>query len=283
MSLAPLPPEKGKTVSDALESDSLARPPLPVDALFPSRLPGEMGSSAAGRAAEGIIDFIRRQKLESGDCLPSEPELCEQLECSRSSLREAVRTLGSLDIVEVRHGHGTFVGKMSLDPLVQGLVLRISLSVERSLNGLLEVMEMREAIDQMVASALMEGWRDMDFSRLEALVHQMDRKYRAGESFADEDRAFHRELLSVVDNELMRELSDAFWQVHMAVLPLLGIGYPEDIQLTIDSHAGILRAVAAEDLEAYRKVVSMHYEPLRRVVGRRLHGESPHYPPNSRY
>ena len=97
--------------------------------------------NAAQSAVEGIEDYIRRHNLHVGDLLPSEMELCDELGCSRSSLREAMRTLVSLDIVEVRQGQGTFVSKMSLAPLIRGMVLRVTLDVDQSFEHLLQVVE----------------------------------------------------------------------------------------------------------------------------------------------
>ena len=81
----------------------------------------------AWSTTDAIKQHIIDSGLGPGDLMPTETELCEALGVSRSSVREAIRTLGSLDIVEVRHGHGTFVGRMSLDPLVNGMVFRLSM------------------------------------------------------------------------------------------------------------------------------------------------------------
>ncbi|CAB0630369.1 FadR family transcriptional regulator [Corynebacterium diphtheriae] len=75
-----------------------------------------------------IENYIRENGLTPGDVLPSEAAICEHLSVSRSSVREAMRTLASLDVVEIRHGHGTYVGKMSMAPLVNGMVLRLTLN-----------------------------------------------------------------------------------------------------------------------------------------------------------
>ncbi|MBB1585870.1 MAG: FadR family transcriptional regulator [Propionibacterium sp.] len=64
----------------------------------------------ATETVERIKQFITTSGLQAGDCLPSESDLCDSLGVSRSSVREAVRTLSTLDIVEVQHGRGTFVG-----------------------------------------------------------------------------------------------------------------------------------------------------------------------------
>ena len=77
--------------------------------------------------------------LKPGDALPTKAELCDTLGVSRSSVREAIRTLSTLDIVDVRHGHGTYVGPMSLDPRVEALVFRGVLSPDGSFEALREV------------------------------------------------------------------------------------------------------------------------------------------------
>ncbi|AKK09702.1 FadR family transcriptional regulator [Corynebacterium testudinoris] len=223
--------------------------------------------NAAREAEEGIKDYIRTHRLRTGDLLPSESVLCEELGCSRSSLREAVRTLSSLDVVEVRHGHGTFVSDMSLAPLLRGLILRITLDLENSLENLIHVIDTRQALDLSVAEELAAAYRGKSMDHLHLLVQGMRDQHQAGRSFATEDRRFHATLLSPLENPLVKELSEAFWQVHMQVLPQLKLSMPEDIELTIEAHADMLDALAADDPEAYREVVLRHYAPLRRLLG----------------
>ncbi|VEH06264.1 GntR family transcriptional regulator [Corynebacterium kutscheri] len=121
-------------------------------------------ATAAAKAFDGIVDYIRVKRLNPGDLLPAEQELCEIIGCSRSSIREAMRTLASLDIVEVRHGHGTYVSKMSLDPLIQGLILRVLLSTDSSLTALLDIVDLRAAIDHSLAEELAEAWKSRDIT-----------------------------------------------------------------------------------------------------------------------
>src|SRR6218665_135056 len=97
--------------------------------------------------ADQIKQLILTRDLKPGDPLPTEAELCETLDVSRSSVREAIRSLSTLDIVDVRHGHGTYGGEMSLDPMVETLVFRGILSPDGSLRALREVVEVRLALD----------------------------------------------------------------------------------------------------------------------------------------
>ena len=59
------------------------------------------------------------KNLKSGDLMPTENELIEQLGVSRSSLREAIKSLEALHILDIRHGVGTFVSESSLVPMIE--------------------------------------------------------------------------------------------------------------------------------------------------------------------
>ena len=217
-------------------------------------------------AADQIKQLILTRGLGPGDPLPTESELCETLDVSRSSVREAIRTLSTLDIVDVRHGHGTFVGGMSLDPMVEALVFRGVLSPEGSLHALREVVEVRLALDLAMADRVVAGTANSDGAELSALVEEMVDKAGRGESFLDADRAFHTKLFGVTSNRLAEQLVGAFWDVHTAVLPQLGIAPPADIQLTAKAHGDMLESALRGDVEGYRQAVIEHYQPHQRSL-----------------
>src|SRR5690625_3907158 len=74
--------------------------------------------------AEQILTLIHARGLRVGDSMPTELELIEELSVSRNSIREAVRSLRALGIVDIRHGHGTFVGEAPLHALSPALTFR---------------------------------------------------------------------------------------------------------------------------------------------------------------
>ncbi len=212
---------------------------------------------------EQIKEYILRAHLRPGDLLPTEAELCSLLGVSRSNVREAIRTLAALDIVEVRHGYGTYVGQLSLKPLVEGLVFRGVLIPGDDFSALREVVEVRQALDVSMAEQIVTEMAGSRNPELERLVAEMERKARAGEDFFEEDRAFHSHLLAHLDNFLVAQLGTAFWDVHQVVSPKLGLPAPEQIDLTAKAHGDMLRAAEAGDAEAYRDAVVAHYAPLR--------------------
>lgn len=225
-------------------------------------------SSAAAGAQDAIKEYLLQEGLHPGDPMPTETVLCEQLGVSRSSVREAMRTLAALDIVEVRHGTGTFVGHLSLDPLVNGLAFRGMLSPGDDHVVLREVVELRTALDQGIAEqvvAAINGTVDDEMARLVAEMIELSER---GESFTEQDRAFHGALLAKLPNRLVAQLVEALWEVHTQVLPRLGVATPDDIAKTAAAHGDMLTAAQSGDLPAYRAAVNAHYAPLLRVLAR---------------
>src|SRR5699024_11203108 len=185
--------------------------------------------------------------------MPTEAVLCERLGISRSSVREAIRTLSSLDIVEVRHGHGTFVGGLSLAPLINGLNFRARSDAHEDLRTLREVLDVRIALDLSVAEKLATEYQGTEEPTLTQLGKTMTEKADAGQLFTDEDRMFHHRLLQKVDNTLISELVEAFWTIYTDVQPYLGVATGPDIIETARAHGLMLEAVQAGDATAYRE------------------------------
>ena len=233
-----------------------------------TRLRTDLSStSRATMAMTAIKDYILHEHLQPGDPLPTETDLCEQLGMSRSSVREAVRTLVALDIVEVRHGPGTFVGQVSMRPMVESLVFRGLLRPGDDYSSLLEVVQVRVALDTAVANDLVAVWNDSSDEQLEDLVTQMEHLAAAGRTFTEQDHLFHSMLLAPLPNQLFAHLTDAFWAVHNLTVPLLGAPAPDDIVLTANAHRHMLDTARAGDADGYRAAVVEHYAPLLRALG----------------
>ncbi len=218
--------------------------------------------SRRATAVDQIKEFILSEHLKPGDSLPTEAELCAMLGVSRSSVREAIRTLSTLGIVEVRHGYGTFVGSVSLDALVETLVFRGALIPGDDLQALREIIDVRQALDIAMAPQTTECLKGSMNERLHDLVDEMIARADAGQSFTEQDRAFHTELLAKVDNALIGQLVTAFWDIHTAVLPRLNVLMPADLTVTAEAHRSMLVAAEAGDLDGYIASVVTHYEPL---------------------
>ena len=97
---------------------------------------------------EQIKDLVKKGQLMSGDKLPSERELCEKLEVSRSSVREALKALQMLGLIESKHGEGNFIKENFEDSLLEPLSIVFLLLGSKNE----EVLELRRVIEPEIAA-----------------------------------------------------------------------------------------------------------------------------------
>lgn len=213
-----------------------------------------------------IKRYILDNNLRSGDLLPTEGDLCASLGVSRSSIREAVKTLDALDIVEVRHGHGTYVGRLSLSALVEGLTFRGMLSPTDDFRVLADLVDMRELIERGMAERILNSLGTEDVDLLDELVADMETKGESGDGFVESDRAFHLLLAESLGSELIHQLSSAFWDVYTVVAPHLNVITREDEQDTVAAHRSMVNALRDKDISAFTQAVTAHYAPVRRRI-----------------
>lgn len=230
-----------------------------------------MARADSSSATTAIKDLMLERKLRPGDPMPTEGELVEVLGVSRSSVREAVRTLVALDILQVRHGTGTFVGQMSLRPLVDAMVFRGVLMPGDDYATLREVVDLRTTLDLAMADSIVAEMAGQELPELRESTAEMKRRAERGESFADADRAFHLGLARHQPNQLFSQMVGALWEIHATISPKLGLPTTEDMQDTARAHVALLDAAVAGDAEAFRTAVVRHYEPLLRVLERGTH------------
>ena len=172
--------------------------------------------SRTGSVIQAIKGYIISHKLNPGDPLPSENQLSQELQGSRSAIREAIGQLQALDIVRVERGKGTFVGNLSIAPLAETILLRASLE-PGSLNTLRDVVEVRKMLDIGSARAIVAALKGSTNPALSALVASMEKKAQAGEPFLDEDNAFHQQLYTHT-SALLSQLGTTLWSIHMQAL-----------------------------------------------------------------
>ncbi|QKD80678.1 MULTISPECIES: FadR/GntR family transcriptional regulator [Actinomyces] len=216
----------------------------------------------ASTAMSAIKDYILSHHLRPGDPLPTESKLCADLGVSRSSVREAVRTLVALDIVEVRHGQGMFVGQVSMRPMVESLVFRGLLAPGDDYASLRDVVDVRMTLDSALADDVVKAWKGRPDPVLDGYIDDMEELAAEGKTFSEQDQAFHARLLEPLANHLWAHLIDAFWAVHTLTVPLMDAPAAEDIITTAKAHREMLEAARRGDVEAYREATHKHYAPL---------------------
>ncbi len=118
-----------------------------------------------------IFDLIEKGRLKKGDQLPTERELTDTFKVSRATVREAIRTLESMRLVESRQGNGTYVLASSEETLVQPLAA--ALFSER--DDLIDIFSLRRVIEPYIAQlAASYATRD-EIKELEEIVQEQER------------------------------------------------------------------------------------------------------------
>jgi DNA-binding FadR family transcriptional regulator len=218
--------------------------------------------SAHQFAAQEIKRFIAREGLVPGSVLPSEQMLAQRLGVSRPSLREGVKTLEAVGILQSRHGNGLYVRDFSFDTILESLPYSI-MSARLHLRQLLEV---REALELGMIAQVLDRIPQSDIAELHRLVDRMGDKARLGESCAEEDRQFHRVLFRCVDNPLFERLMDMFWQLFLNLVDTLPANTPDMVQQTLSDHRDIVSHVAARNLAPLVALYQDHFAGVRARV-----------------
>ncbi|MFF0557499.1 FadR/GntR family transcriptional regulator [Streptomyces sp. NPDC004266] len=221
--------------------------------------------------SEGIKRYILDHHLKPGDPLPTESQLCDVLGASRSSVREAVKMLNALDIVDVRHGHGTYVGRLSLSALVESLAFRGLLDPGDNCQVLADLVEVRQLFESGMADQIVARLDEGHLDELDRLVDAMRTQSGGGSGdraagLVEVDRAFHAALVRPLGNELIGKMSTAFWDVYEIVAPQLSLLTPADEVDIVAIHQDIVTAARAGDTDGFVAAVVAHYAPLRRRI-----------------
>ena len=156
---------------------------------------------------ESLRAYIGDNRLKPGTLLPAESDLANQLGVSRNSLREGIKALESLGVLESRRGVGIFVKAFSFEPLLDNLAYGLG----GALRQIEEVIEIRRTLELGLIGKTIMTIGDADLTELRATVELMRVHAERGESFADEDKLFHTLLFRCQNNETLTRLIDVFW------------------------------------------------------------------------
>lgn len=156
-----------------------------------------------------IKRYIEVNQLGYGDPLPPEATLAKELGISRPSLREGVKALESVGIVESRHGEGVFVNAFSFDAIIENLPYSM-VADGKSLRDLLQV---RYAIELGAVTLALDRMGAQDKRQLRVLAQEMLELAKQGKVFRDQDGAFHKTIYRCLNNDFLSRLIDLFWEM----------------------------------------------------------------------
>jgi len=213
------------------------------------------------RVAEEVADRIRTLMLDGtfppGEPLPSERHLAERFGVSRGSIRDALRTLETIGLLETRHGQGTFPHELSVERLVAPLA---SVMAYRS-DLQEELLDVRRMFEPAVARAAALRATDEDLADLERILETQRQKLKGAQSAIAEDTAFHAILARATRNRvvmsIMATLNDLL--VESRTQSLRQKGRPAR---SIDGHEAVVAALRRRDAEGASQAMYNHIDQI---------------------
>lgn len=198
-----------------------------------------------------ITNYLLSKELKPGDKLPTESEFAQQLGVGRNSVREAIKMLSSLGIVEIKRGVGTFIAKSIstsiMNPLILGLVFEQGTSRE--------LFELRLLIDTGAAELVIQKANDEEIKKLdeanEKLRSAAETNLEQRQKLLDLDINFHYTLLEITKNPFLSKIGKA-------VYTLFFTSIEKTVQLDpisgYKNHQLVIDAIKKRDIEWIREI-----------------------------
>lgn len=205
--------------------------------------------------------LISEGRLKSGDQLPPERDLAAQFKVSRTSVREALRTLESLGLIEIRPGEGTFVREGSVESLIEPLA-HVILSQREAIG---ELFEARRLLEPAIAGLAARRATQDDLQEMERILEEQAKEVAAGLTGLAQDAAFHASIAASVRNR-------AITRIVNALMDLLTQSREESLQTpgrptrSHQDHRRILDAIRRRDEPGARRAMLDHLNAVEALV-----------------
>jgi GntR family transcriptional repressor for pyruvate dehydrogenase complex len=205
--------------------------------------------------------MIAEGRLKGGDRLPPERDLAEKFVVSRTSVREALRALESLGLVEIRPGEGTFVREASVEALIEPLAL-LMVSQREAIG---ELFEARRLLEPSLAALAATRATPEEIQEMERILEEQAKEVMSGRTGLQQDAAFHAAIGAAAHNR-------AITRIAHGIMDLLtqsredSLNTPGRPTRSHEDHRRILAAIAGRDADAARRAMLDHLEAVETLV-----------------
>ena len=211
------------------------------------------------------IERLILKKLRPGDKLPSERELAEMLGVSRSSIRDAIRSLELVGLVEPRQGAGTVVKEISTSALASplGAVLR------HKREAVSELPDFRKMLEPPLAARAATHASAEEIAEMDEILNRQEEKVCRGDVAIEEDSEFHYSVAMASENSVILKVLDV-------VMDLLRETRERSLQLegrpqkSLAGHRRIVAAIKGRDPEAAEKAMRRHIQDVEEIVLKKI-------------
>lgn len=210
----------------------------------------------ATEIARRLVDYLLAGGVEPGARMPSERQLAEAFGVGRGAMREALKALTLLGLVEVRHGDGTYLKQPDSALLPQVIEWGLLLGERRTL----DLVEARQRIEVDIVGLAAARRDDDDVAALQRLLATMERLSRPGADpagFVDADVAFHLRLAAAARNTALRDILSSIQALLRAWIRRV-IADGEHSDASYQEHIPIYEAVKRGEIAAAEAAMDAH-------------------------
>jgi DNA-binding FadR family transcriptional regulator len=204
-----------------------------------------------------LLDLISSGSVGPGEPLPSERELMERLRVGRPAIREAMQSLETIGLIEIRHGERARVVEPSVGRMVDQVSETMKHLLAHSPASLENLKEARATFEREMARIAARRRSAADLARLSEIIEEQSHAVADPARFRALDGRFHREIAAVGDNPIFTALIDAVFHwlsdFHVDLVSVPGLE-----QLTLAEHREILEALNRGDAEAASAAMADH-------------------------
>jgi len=217
-------------------------------------------------AIDKIKGMIMSGELGPGDRLPKESDLAERLGLSRNSLREAVRALSMIRVLDVRQGDGTYVTSLEPNLLLDALSFVVDFHQD---DTVLQFLEVRRVLEPAAAALAAERMLDDDIDKLRLILDDLGDDPTI-EALVANDIEFHRQIAAGTDNAVLASLVEGLSGPTMRARIWRGLTQEGAAARTREQHQAIVDAIAGREPDLARSWATVHIagveQWLRRVL-----------------
>ncbi|HBP38849.1 MAG TPA: GntR family transcriptional regulator [Clostridiales bacterium] len=210
-----------------------------------------------------ILDKIKTGELKPGDRLPTERDLALQLKVSRTAIREALRSMELMGLIDSRVGGGTFIKEMTLEYLMDPFAGVLA----KNDRLIIELIEVRLLLEVEIARQAARKITTPQIDELDNTLAMMEKEIAEGGLGLKGDNAFHQALANAADNLAMMSITrlcgELLNSTRKAALEALG-----DLQIGVRHHRSIFTAVKAGDSEEAGRLMRLHLETAYQNLAR---------------
>ena len=197
--------------------------------------------------------LIRQGVLKPGERLPSERVLADQLQVSRSSVREALRSLELQGLVISKRGSGTFINTDNLESMVALLASTLTSGADT----LKHIFEMRHMLEPQIAALAAQRANKQEVAELESILEEQVKEIADGGTGVDSDTAFHFAMASATHNSALVKVISAVEDI-LRRSRNQSLQEPGRPQRSLASHREILGMIHSGDAAGARRAMEYH-------------------------